>query len=81
MTLRLGPATVALALPLHKNRQAFFKNMSIPRSLLGYLDSSPGSLRLRGWAQQLGSQAALLFALLWLTGRSPLQEASQRGLS
>ena len=34
-----------------------------------------------GLAQHLGSQAALLFGLLWVTARSPLQEAGQSGFS
>jgi hypothetical protein len=32
-------------------------------------------------ARHLGSQAALLFDRLWITARSPLQEAGKRGRS
>jgi putative effector of murein hydrolase len=46
MTFLLGPATVALALPLYKNRQAFFKNI-IPAGC-GLLAGSLGTMIIAG---------------------------------
>jgi len=42
MTFLLGPATVALAIPLYKNRQAFFRNV-VPAAL-GLLAGSLGTM-------------------------------------
>jgi putative effector of murein hydrolase len=46
MTFLLGPATVALALPLYKNRQAFFKN--IIAAGCGLLAGSLGTMIIAG---------------------------------
>lgn len=46
MTFLLGPATVALALPLYKNRQAFFGNL-VPASC-GLLAGSLGTMIIAG---------------------------------
>src|SRR5580700_5326516 len=42
MTFLLGPATVALAIPLYKNRQTFFKNL-VPAGV-GLLAGSLGTM-------------------------------------
>ena len=48
MTFLLGPATVALAIPLYKNRQAFFENL-VPAGL-GVLAGSLGTMIVAGLA-------------------------------
>jgi hypothetical protein len=48
----------------------------ISRKTSGSLD-----VALTGLAQHLGSQATLLFDLLWITARGTLQEAGQGGFS
>jgi putative effector of murein hydrolase len=62
--LLLGPATVALALPLYKNRQVFFRNM-VPAGC-GLLAGSLGTMvvagltaRLLGFAPSLTSSIAI----------------------
>jgi putative effector of murein hydrolase len=64
MTFLLGPATVALALPLYKNRQVFFRNM-VPAGC-GLLAGSLGTMvvagltaRLLGFAPSLTSSIAI----------------------
>ena len=64
MTFLLGPATVALAIPLYKNRQAFFRNV-VPAAF-GLLAGSLGTMitagfiaRLFGYAPELVSSIAI----------------------
>jgi predicted murein hydrolase (TIGR00659 family) len=64
MTFLLGPATVALALPLYKNRQAFFSNI-VPAGC-GLLVGSLGTMivagltaRILGFTQLLTSSIAI----------------------
>jgi predicted murein hydrolase (TIGR00659 family) len=64
MTFLLGPATVALAIPLYKNRQAFFRNL-VPAGL-GLLAGSLGTMiaaglagRIFGFAPELVSSIAI----------------------
>jgi|SRR5882724_1199949 len=54
---------------------------SQPIGLSGYRASQGRHVASTGFAQHLGSQATLLFDLLWLTARSSLQEAGQGGFS
>ncbi|MGA8756483.1 MAG: LrgB family protein [Stellaceae bacterium] len=64
MTSLLGPATVALAIPLYKNRQTFVKNI-VP-GVVGLLAGSLGTMiaavalaRLFGFTQKLASSIAI----------------------
>ena len=51
MTFLLGPATVALAIPLYKNRQAFFRNL-VPAGI-GLLAGSLGTMITAGFLARL----------------------------
>jgi predicted murein hydrolase (TIGR00659 family) len=53
MTFLLGPATVALAIPLYKNRQVFFRNL-VPAGL-GLLAGSLGTMIAAGLAARMFS--------------------------
>jgi predicted murein hydrolase (TIGR00659 family) len=64
MTFLLGPATVALAIPLYKNRQTFFRNL-VPAGI-GLLAGSLGTMitagliaRLFGFGPELVSSIAI----------------------
>ena len=60
MTFLLGPATVALALPLYKNRQAFFKNI-VPAGC-GLLAGSLGTMIIAGLTSRILGFTRLLTA-------------------
>jgi len=51
MTFLLGPATVALAIPLYKNRQTFFRNL-VPAGI-GLLAGSLGTMITAGFLARL----------------------------
>jgi len=51
MTFLLGPATVALAIPLYKNREAFFRNL-VPAGI-GLLAGSLGTMITAGFLARL----------------------------
>jgi len=62
MTFLLGPATVALAIPLYKNRRAFFSQL-VPASL-GLLAGSLGTMIVAGLsARILGFSPELLSSI------------------
>ena len=58
MTFLLGPATVALAIPLYKNRQVFFRNL-VPAGL-GLLAGSLGTMIAAGLAARMFSFTPVL---------------------
>lgn len=60
MTSLLGPATVALALPLYKNRRAFFGNL-IP-ALCGLLAGSLGTMMAAGFLARISGFTPQLVA-------------------
>ena len=60
MTFLLGPATVALALPLYKNRQSFFKNI-VPAGC-GLLAGSLGTMVVAGLTARILGFSQLLTA-------------------
>ncbi len=88
MTFLLGPATVALALPLYKNRQVFFRNF-FP-ALCGLLAGSLGTMiaagltaRTFGFTPELVTSISMIGAAFgpWLMNRFRIAHPVSRGLA
>lgn len=77
MTFLLGPATVALAIPLYKNRQVFFRNL-VPAGL-GLLAGSLGTMIAAGlMARMLGFTPVLVSSIAIKSTTVPIAVAVAR---